>query len=272
MSSTQYDRTMSFMLALSALLGIAVIIMLGLWLSATVFQSRQAVPVKMQPFGGGGTSELDAIDPFVMGPGTESDVQEQTLLQSFESITDLIQSKSALFSDASPIDDNLSESGRKGDGRSKGSSFGPSGPPRRWEIIFPDGNTLDEYAAQLDFFQIELGILLPNGEIEYVSQLAARTPWKRKGRTKDEDRFYLTLKKGDLEAAERELMKKADVDAANKLVIKFLAPEWENRLAALEKESAKERFEHIRGTCFAVRRQNNGSGFEFYVLEQQFAL
>ena len=50
--------------------------------------------------------------------------------------------------------------GSRGDGRTPGFGRGSgSGVARRWEVRFIEGNTLQTYARQLDFFEIELGVL-----------------------------------------------------------------------------------------------------------------
>ena len=72
-----------------------------------------------------------------------------------------------------------------GDGRGKG----PGGPGtsdgipayERWEIRMSAAN-LDEYAKQLDFFKVEIGVAgggSPN--VDYVSNLAAAKPTVRVG-------------------------------------------------------------------------------------------
>ena len=48
--------------------------------------------------------------------------------------------------------------------------------PRNWEVNFQKGSTLDDYARQLDFFGIEIGIVQPGGKIDYAFHLAKPKP------------------------------------------------------------------------------------------------
>ena len=63
-----------------------------------------------------------------------------------------------------------------GDGRGLGHGPGKPGLPRHWEVMFSKGTTLDAYARQLDFFGIELGVLMPDNKIVYALILPSPSP------------------------------------------------------------------------------------------------
>jgi hypothetical protein len=64
------------------------------------------------------------------------------------------------------------------------------------------------------------------------------------------------------------LLQKAGIDHEGKLILKFLEPQLEARLAQLEKNHAGAMADRVRATFFAVTRQN--SGFEFQVANQVY--
>ena len=127
--------------------------------------------------------------------------------------------------------------GGAGPGRGLGHGPGKGGLPRRWELHFIKGNTLDVYARQLDFFGIELGVLLPDNKVVYAFNLAKPKPDTRIGAADKEKRYYLTWRgeAGDLQKADRELLARAGVDTEDRLILKFLPPAVEATLATLEK-------------------------------------
>ncbi len=143
----------------------------------------------------------------------------------------------------------------------------PAPPARHWEVLFSQ-NTLDGYAKQLDFFKIELGVLLPNSKIIYAYNFTKSKPDTRTvaNSAASEKRYYLTWRSGEMQQADRDLLARAGIDAGDSLVAKFLPPEVEERLAELEKSYAGVDAKRIKKTRFGVRA--DGAGFTFFVLEQ----
>ncbi len=142
---------------------------------------------------------------------------------------------------------------------------GPS-PWDRWEIRLLEGHTLETYAKQLDFFGIELGVLLPGGKVLYVFNLAQARPDTRVGDVGDEQRCYLTWQAGRLREADDELLTRAGVDPQGRVVLKFLPPAVQRKLAELERAEAGSAADRVEKTCFGVRAAE--SGYEFFVYEQ----
>jgi hypothetical protein len=186
-------------------------------------------------------------------------------------VADAVGSQAALLDDPSLTEDAVTGSGGStGDGRNLGRGSGPggSGKRRHWEVRFPPGNTIETYARQLDSFRIELGVLMPNNRVIYVSQLAADRPTRREGPADQEKRYYLTWRKGGLQQADRELLGKAGVQAGSSLILKFIPRDLEKQLIQLERNRAGDRADRVRTTYFGIRPQ--GRGYEFYVIDQTY--
>jgi hypothetical protein len=150
-----------------------------------------------------------------------------------------------------------------------GSGSGTGGFPRemRWFVKFTERGTLDEYAAQLEFFGIELGALMPDGKLLLVSQLTAARPNVRTVIDgQEEKRLYFTWKSGTRKGVDLEILKKAGIDANNALVMHFYPPQTENQLAVLEQQYKNRKANQIKRTYFAVRSIRGG--YEFTVTSQ----
>ena len=140
------------------------------------------------------------------------------------------------------------------------------GIPRheRWAVRFNAGASLEEYARQLDYFGVELAVVSADGEVQYVSQLSSPRPLVKTGKVADEKRLRMNWRDGELQLADRELVRKANVDAAGMVVVQLYSAETENELAHVEKNYAADRpLSQIRRTVFEIAQTNGG--YEFRV-------
>ena len=274
------------LLALLISLGLVVLVLVLIVLSSKAFVTQKAVPVQMAEIGNGegegggdgrptGGTQLENPDEEAVTGVTETpDVQEN-----LTAVTEVVAENSAQI-DAQLDDPAVVPRQRKGDfgsgggtgggtgdGRGLGHGPGKGGIPRHWELQYIKGNTLEAYARQLDFFGIELGVLLPDNKVVYAFNLAKPKPDTRTGAADKDRRYYLTWRgSGDLQKADRELLARAGIEVADRVILKFLPTATELQLAALEKAFAGKEPKDIRKTRFSVKPA--GDGYSFYVLEQ----
>ncbi|GIX02506.1 MAG: hypothetical protein KatS3mg112_1443 [Thermogutta sp.] len=267
---TAYDRAVSAIISCLILLGICVLGLFIIWLTGRSHISQVAVPVSYQPIGEGGLPLGPEMEINTEPPGQEEELEEPELQDALASVADVVAARLADLENPLVADPECTErGGPKGSPvRSGAGGTGGSGVPRRWEIFFDKGNTLDTYARQLDYFKIELGVLLPGNKVQYASGFSQPQPRVRIGPADAEKRFYLTWQRGDLQEADKQLLAKAGIDADNRIILKFLPPEVEAQLAALERAHAGSRADRVSSTRFGIRRE--GSGFAFYVISQQY--
>lgn len=269
---SSYDRVASLLIALLILVGTVVLILFAIWLTSRVFLHQEAVPVELVTVGEGDGLDAGGMNldqPTEEEIGLETDLETPAVEQTLATIADAVGNQMALLQDPTLTDQALSGKGggSQGDGRMVGRGTGSgSGVPRNWELRFEEGNTLQSYAKQLDFFKIELGVLAPGNQVVYAYNLSKATPDTRTGTADQEKRYYLTWRGGALQEADRDLLTKAGVDSSGRLILKFLPPEVEGALVALEKGYANREPEEIRKTRFGIRSQ--GSGYAFFVMEQ----
>ena len=137
---------------------------------------------------------------------------------------------------------------------------------RNWELHFNRGTAKERYARQLDFFGIELAVVMPENKLLYVGKFTQKKPQTRLGPADQERRCYLTWREGDLSRADAELLSRAGISSEDRVVLKILPPKVEAALAVLEKAAAGDDLDSVRRTRFGIRAA--GDGYEFYVLEQ----
>ena len=138
----------------------------------------------------------------------------------------------------------------------------------RWELQFPPGNSVESYARQLEYFHIELGLIGGSADITYVTNLADPTPKTRTGAASAESRLYLVWQRGSMREADEQLVSKAKLPVADRVVAHFCPPDLETQLAQLEATKAQaDKRTRIRKTVFGVRANDFG-GFRLHVLEQ----
>jgi hypothetical protein len=165
----------------------------------------------------------------------------------------------------------------KGTKRNLGKGPGDGGGVKRqerWEIIFGEGQTEDEYARQLDYFRVELGAI-SDRKMYMVSNMARPKPdVKVSPGGPDEKRLYFSWRSGGRRQVDLNLLAKAGVPlVGNVIVLQFYPFETEQLLARLERDYLKRMKDHtdmrvVRKTRFAVVRK--GGGYEFEITRQEY--
>ena len=263
-----YDRASSLLLSLLIMLGVVVFVLFFIWLSGRIFISRAAVPVQLTELGNsdsalGAGVELEPSTDEELGP--DSELNAPMPAETLASIADAVGSQVAVLDD--PRLNGQEQWGGRGDGRLAGRGTG-SGVARRWELRFIEGNTLETYARQLDFFAVELAVLMPGNKVVYAYHLTKAKPDTRTGPADAEKRYYLTWRRGELQAADRALLDRAGVQCDGRIILKFLPAKVEARLADLEKSHAERKADNVSQTRFGIRAV--GDRYEFFVLEQSY--
>jgi hypothetical protein len=262
-----YERAASLIMSLLILVGFFVAVLLVLVFTQRLVQAPPQVEVELleEPSGRGdhpiGT-EFDTLEPGAMDFPSLAEPSFEKLIDSLDGL---------LASDTASLNEEALWTG-SGQGAGDRRRAGPLGNsnliPRaqRWEINYSD-TTLKSYAAQLDFFSIELGVIGGGVEgIDYVAGFDSSARQVRHVNDPDaEDRLYFTWRSGQLQEFDRQLARDAGVSVTGRKVLQFYPPEVENRLALLEREALQGRsLESVRKTRFGVRPA--GSGYEYYVI------
>jgi rhodanese-related sulfurtransferase len=161
-----------------------------------------------------------------------------------------------------------SKLGTGGPGIGMGPGDGGFAPEQRWSIIFKNGDSVEEYARELDALHVELAVVLPTNQLEYVSNFSSPEPTKRFGTGRKDGRLYFLWQGGGRKASDLALLKKAGIEVGDNVpVLQFYPAEVENTLRQLEVRYRGRQPAEIRVTRFQV--VPSGTGYEFKVIAQE---
>lgn len=160
-----------------------------------------------------------------------------------------------------------SKIGTGGPGLGFGPGDGGVSRENRWSIIYPEGQSPDEYARELDFFKVELAVVGGKDQLIYASNFSSPTPTRRNGGSGGESRLYFIWEGRARKASDLALLQKAGIDAGEGTVFQFYPAAIEQRLAELEQRYRGRAPAEIRVTRFAVVPR--GNGYDFKVVAQE---
>lgn len=281
MKVTNYDRVSSFMMAIVAALVVCVLAVVSVWYVRRPPPPSELVPLEMLQVSGGfedgnpeDTWDLQSPDPEDPNATLEEDTEEVAIEEVLENVVELSDQATEQLEQVMAT--TAANSGKVGSatgtgGRPLGSGPGAAGISReqRWFIRFGRDASLEEYAKQLDFFGIEMGVLQPEGTIIYVSNFSGAPKKRTVNSGSGENRLYMTWRSGERRASDEELLKKAGVPASRQsMIFHFYPLKTEQQLASLEYNYAKRAASEIRRTYFLVKKQ--GSGYLFDVTRQTY--
>ncbi|HEV7222470.1 MAG TPA: hypothetical protein VGN42_07200 [Pirellulales bacterium] len=268
----------SMLLALLIIIGVVVFCLFMAWLGSHVlFPPLKSVPVRLEQVGGGMESgvvgesmQLDSPTP--QDVAQESDLDEPEFQDTLKTVLDVALRTADLDTPADTDEDTSKKGGGQQTGTGKVPGYGsgpgkPGVPPHlRWQIHFDAGGTLEAYARQLDFFEIELGV--PDGnQVVYAKNLSKPKPDTRTGPGGKADmRLYFSWRAGKLREADRELMQRTGTPTTGKLVLQFYSKDLEQELLQLEQAYRGVDASRIRKTVYGIRPK--GKGYEFFVIDQ----
>lgn len=279
---TRYDRASAFVIA--AVLGLLLTLglLLAAWAAQHEWRDDSTIPLELIDVGGGvedgsesETLELETPFEEMPDPSLAEIRDDQTQVEPMlDSVLDLANQATDMAQQQ--IATEMANTGRPGSRSGTGNAAlgmgsGERGLPReqRWFVRFDEGGTSQSYARQLDAFGIELGALLPSGELVYLSNMSSKSPnVRRVDSGAGEDRLYFTWQGGGRRGADLEIFRQASVDIGSAPMFHFYPKETENQLAQLEAKYRGRPAQDIRRTYFSVAPK--GSGYEFVVTRQAY--
>lgn len=280
---TLFDRVSSWTIAL--FIGVAglCVCVVTVWITNRLPAPPQTVPVELIEAPGGfedgspdETLRVDSPEPETQDASPADTPSDQTeIAEALETVVEL--SESATQQVQQQFDTAAQTTGKPGSARGTGKKAlgigpGSGGMPReqRWFVRFGDRAGVEEYAKQLEFFGIELGALLPDGRLAYLSKLTEPSPAVRYTASgAGEQRLYMTWQGGDRRSADVELFKRANISVnLDTAIFHFYPKSTESQLVRLEHDYRNRPLSQIRRTYFGV--ESTGKGYQFTVLRQVY--
>jgi hypothetical protein len=293
LGESRYDQVTSLLMA-TVLSAILVVSWLALvYASTQAYASRVTAPLQIiEVFGGGGGSadgtpgSTEKIDV----PGAEAaaaasnneevagDFEEPSVQQTpgamLDTVTEAGQSLAEVDLGAVMPRAGVVASGKRasklgtgGPGLGFGPGDGGIAAEQRWSIIYNPGQTIDEYARQLDAMGVEMAVVAGDDQLLYVSNFSSPKPSTRHGSGRGDHRLYFLWQGRGRKASDIALLQKAGVEVGEGVVFQFYPPETERKLAELEVRYKGRQPAEIRVTRFTVVR--GGSGYTFRVVAQE---
>ncbi len=276
---TTYERVSSSLITVVIALTIAALILGTIWFLNRRPPPIDAIPLELIELPGGEpdgfvdeTLNLESPEEEIPDPSlAETPSEESEIQEMLEVVVDLADVASQQTQEQ--FDTAAENTGKVGSAsgtgrRALGMGPGVSGMPRsqRWFIRFSDRATVEQYASELEFFGIELGVLKADeGKLYIISNLTAARPKVRTVNTgKGETRLYMTWQGGNRREADSKLFRKAGIDVGRDLILHFYPPKTEGLLARLERDKSRKPVEQISRTYFVVQKARSG-GYEFVV-------
>ncbi len=275
--TSQFDVVSAFLMALMWFIGVFALMLFLIWLTSKIsFGPRPFPPIIENPAGRGDNAEGFERDFEPPGADEIVDLAEPTIQDTLTAVTDAVSTVAAALDAVSSDSAATTQGTGKGDSRPPGpEGEGEDIVPRheRWELQFSAKNVAG-YAQQLDFYNIELGVLGGGVQgVDYAARLAG-SPQTRRGQSDDEKRLYFMWvdRSSPLYQYDRQLLQKAGLNLSNRELLKFIEPELENMLANIELEYSTEKghpsVTEIQKTIFESRP--DGSGYTFEVIDQRY--
>ena len=276
MSVSQYDQVSGLLVAMIIFVGFFVLVMFLIVLTHMLNFREPAVKVTLiEPFGRGENAKGYERD--IEEPGLEEieEFTEPRIEETFEAVTDTITNNAASLMSLDTGATSSSHGKGMGDSRAAGPGGDGTGDviPRveRWRISLKAAN-INAFAAQLDFFNIEIGALGGGiATVDYASNLSGGIKKRRVTGGGNEKRLFFHPEEKISEVWTRQLLGKAGFPVNGRVILHFYPREAESRLASAENDYLKKAgrgLPEVRRTYFAVRGQ--GGGFQFYVVRQEY--
>lgn len=286
---SEYDRVTSLLMAV--VLGTLLIFgyLAVVYATSQAYASRVASPLEIiDVAGGGGTPDgvagsveelavpdADAADLASNNEVDASDFEEPEVMETPATMLDAAADVGELLADLSdPLSGRQVASGKRASrigtgvpGFGSGTGGGGVGPEDRWSILYNPGQTIDEYARQLDALGVELATIQGSDTLAYVSKFSAEVPTVRVGPARTDERLYFAWQGRGRKESDVALLQKARIDVGDKPILQFYPKGAEQRLARLEVQYRGLQPAEIRVTRFRVVPEAGGYGFE--VIDQQ---
>ncbi len=225
-----------------------------------------------------GTQNAPGVEEDFEPPGVDEveELLEPALPDSLEAVTDAVSTLAASTETQSLLE-VASKSQQLGDHRQPGlPSDGQKMIPRylRWQLDF-QARDLASYAAQLDFFRMELGVVggsVPGVDLVYDLVDGPRS--RHQENPESETRLYfMWTGASPLMRFDEELVRRSGVPLTGRQIIRFIPKDLEHEtLAKLELEYARARgyesVDQIAKSVFTC--EPDGDGYRFRVTNQRY--
>ncbi|WP_149497765.1 hypothetical protein [Roseiconus lacunae] len=266
MSVNWFDSVTACLTAIIVLLSCGTLIVLVLWLCTKALPTRMTTEVRSTVSSASmGVNESEFELPSI---GEVSFLLEPSFEQTLRSVAAIPTSSDKRDATIGDIDFARVIS------RSSGPDVNASPAIERWQrwVLRFDSKNRDDYARQLDYFGIELGVF-GGGQagIESVAQLSKMPIRNFNSHPESETRLYFSWEqKSPFQVFDRDILNRAGVSTTGRNVVRFLPASLEEELLKLERSHCRKHSarvpDSIVKTVFECRKF--GNTYRFEVIDQ----
>lgn len=290
---SRYDRVTSMLMAI--VIGAAIVVgwQYLIYITNQEYAARVTAPLQIvEVFGGGGgspdgtpgsTEKIDVAgaDAAAMASNNDADAadfEEPSVREAPAAMLDAVAEAGQSLAEADfdtvmpggtavASGKRTSKLGTGGPGLGFGPGDGGVPAEQRWSIVYNPGQTIEEYARQLDALGVELAVVSGPNQLTFISRFSDAVPAKRYGSGQGDQRLYFLWQGRGRKASDVTLLRKAGIEVGEGVVMQFYPKTVESQLAQLEVRFRGRQPGEIRFTRFSVVRKNDGYGFSVVAQE-----
>ncbi len=272
-----YDMLNAFLISAIILVGFLVTLLFVIWLTMVIdFGKRTSTELIAyeEPFG---NEKPEGFEDDIYEPGVEEfpEVDVPQLKDALEAVTDAVSSVRA---NLEARDGDAAEMGKgRGFGSREGGPGSGSGDvipeSKRWKIDYEAAN-INEYAQQLSFFGIDLGVIDQNSNaIIRIKNVGGTPQIINSDRATEKKSLYFVHEKARMRRWDEMLAKRNGIELNGRFTVQFYPMSTRVMLRQLEQQYLTEvgrTLRDVRRTYFKI--VPSGAGFEFKLTDMDFRL
>ena len=266
---SSFDAVNAFLISALIVFGTVVSILFMIWLTMMMKgDGQQPTSFVVDPSFGNEKPEGFADDIFEPGVEEFPEVETPQLADALEALTDAVSSVRA---NIEARDGDAVEMGR---GRGFGSREGGPGSGnfrgvpehKRWKIEYDTPN-INEYARQLSYFNIDIGVISnTNNDVVRIKDAGNSPQASTSNRETENKSLFFIHQKQRLRRWDESLARKSGVDMRDKFTVQFYPEPVRQQLRQIEGQYLQQegrQLSEVRRTMFKVVEA--GDGFQFQI-------
>jgi hypothetical protein len=272
---SSFDAVNAFLISSLVVVGTLVSILFLIWLTM-LLNERNQNQTSFVPDASFGNEKPEGFADDVFEPGVEEfpEVETPQLADALEALTDAVSSVRA------SIEARDGDSALMGKGGGFGSREGGPGSGnlrgvpehKRWKIEYDTPN-INEYAQQLSFFDIEIGVISnANNDVFRIRDVGNAAEVVSSSRQAENKTLFFVHEKQRLRRWDESLARRNGVDIQEKFTVQFYPDSTRQLLRQVEGQYLQQQgreLAEVRRTRFKVVPDGNGFRFQVTSVEYQ---
>lgn len=273
---SSYDLLNAFLLSAIMMFGAFATILFLIWYTSLKRESPPVVVVETPFSEDSGDSKPEGVADDELEPGVEDfpEIETPQLAMALEAVTDAVSAVRA-NTDAVSGDALLQGRGGGAGSREGGGSGSGTGIPeyKRWVINY-ESTDIDQYADQLSFFNIDIGVVKSDSNAIFrVRDPGNNAQLINSNREQEQKTLRFSHKQRRMKRWDQVIGKRAGANTDSSLLCQFYPESTRQIIRQVEAEALAEKgrkLSDVRQTILKV--QPTGDGFEFVVLDFNYRL